>query len=141
MNEDYTSLRKTVETILCCDLVKTIGIDDKAEAEGLIERFLHAIADRTDEDVLARWIDPQWVILAGGKGTRIDPSSRLNKNLDVWFGEQNTLQLSRRYLPGSRPHIIVINPQMAARITKTKTGIVIPESALDPNWVTAWQSS
>ena len=132
MNEDYTSLRKTVETILCCDLVKTIGIDDKAEAEGLIERFLHAIADRTDEDVLARWIDPQWVILAGGKGTRIDPSSRLNKNLDVWFGEQNTLQLSRRYLPGSRPHIIVINPQMAARITKTKTGVVIPESALDP---------
>ena len=38
-----------------------------------------------DSEQLARQINPQWVILAAGKGTRIDPSSRLNKNLDLWF--------------------------------------------------------
>ena len=88
---------------------------------------------RQDSEKLSRQIDPQWVILAAGKGTRIDPSSRLNKNLDLWFGEQNTLQLSRSYLPGSRPHIIVVNPQMAARVAKTDIppSGVIPSTALN----------
>ena len=83
---------------------------------------------------LSRYIDPQWIILAAGKGTRIDPFGRLNKNLDLWFGEQNTLQLARSYLPGSRPHIIVVNSQMAARVAKTDIPSrgVIPPAALNP---------
>ena len=139
MNSNLDNLRQTIETVLCCNLSEAIGISDKAEAGKLIRRFLHAVSDRiggqSDPSVhLSRQIDPQWIILAAGKGTRIDPSSRLNKNLDLWFGEQNTLQLSRNYLPGSRPHIIVVNPQMAARVAKTDipSSGVLPPSALDP---------
>ena len=139
MRNNPTHLRQTIETILRCNLSEAIGISDKAEAGKLIRRFLHAVSDRiggqSDPSAhLSRQIDPQWVILAAGKGTRIDPSSRLNKNLDLWFGEQNTLQLSRSYLPGSRPHIIVVNPQMAARVAKTDipSSGVLPPSVLDP---------
>ena len=143
MNSNLDNLRQTIETILRCNLSETTGISDKAETEKLVHRFLHAVSnqighqsDQThqDSDQLSRKIDPQWVILAAGKGTRIDPSSRLNKNLDLWFGERNTLQLSRSYLPGSRPHIIVVNAQMAARVAKTDIPLsgVIPPSALDP---------
>ena len=143
MNSSLDNLRQTIETILHCNLSEAIGISDMAEAEKLVERFLHAVSDRMgdlsdkihqDSEQLSHQIDPQWVILAAGKGTRIDPSSRLNKNLDLWFGEQNTLQLSRSFLPGSRPHIIVINAQMAARVAKTgiPSSGVIPPSALDP---------
>ena len=139
MNSNLDNLRQTIETILRCNLSEAIGISDKAEAGKLIRRFLHAVSDRiggqSDPSAhLSRQIDPQWIILAAGKGTRIDPSSRLNKNLDLWFGEQNTLQLSRNYLPGSRPHIIVVNPQMAARVAKTDipSSGVLPPSALDP---------
>ena len=139
MNSNLDNLRQTIETVLCCNLSEAIGISDKAEAEKLIRRFLRAVSDRiggqSDPSAhLSRQIDPQWIILAAGKGTRIDPSSRLNKNLDLWFGEQNTLQLSRSYLPGSRPHIIVVNPQMAARVAKTDipSSGVLPPSALDP---------
>ena len=143
MNSSLDNLRQTIEVILHCNLSEAIGTSDEAEAEKLVQRFLHAVADRMDDqsnqtlqdsEQLAREIDPQWVILAAGKGTRIDPSSCLNKNLDLWFGEWNTLQLSRSYLPGSRPHIIVINSQMAARVAKTDipSSGVIPPSALDP---------
>ena len=143
MNSTLDNLRQTIETILRCNLSEAIGISDKAETEELVRQFLHAVSDRIgdqsdlrhkDLEQLSRKIDPQWIILAAGKGTRIDPSSRLNKNLDVWFGEQNTLQLSRSYLPGSRPHIIVVNAQMAARVAKTDipSSGVIPPSALNP---------
>lgn len=142
MNTTLDNLRRTIETILRCNLFEATGILDKAVSEKLVQRFLHAVSDRIgnqsdqlhqDSERLSRHIDPQWIILAAGKGTRIDPSSRLNKNLDLWFGEQNTLQLSRSYLPGSRPHIIVVNPQMAARVAKTdfpSSGVISP-SALD----------
>ncbi len=134
MNENLTNLRTTVETILRCDLAEAIGIADEAEAEAHIQRLLHAIGgNQAAPSALARFIDPQWVVLAAGKGTRMDPSSRLNKNLDVWFGEQNILHLSRKYLPGSRPHIVVINPQMAERVTITEVPLngMIPAAALD----------
>ena len=126
-------LREAVETILRCDLTNTIDIPEKAEAENLIEKFLDAVAERANQNDLAGWIDPQWVILAAGVGTRIDPLSNLNKNIDVWFGEQNTLQLSRSCLPGSRPHILVISAQMASRVITTDipTDGVVPVSALD----------
>ena len=143
MNSTLNNLRQTIETILRCNLSEATGISDKAEAEKRVQRFLHAVADRMDDqsdqtyqnsEQLSREIDPQWVILAAGKGTRIDPTSRLNKNLDLWFGEQNTLQLSRSYLPGSRPHIVVVNPQMAARVAKTDipSSGIIPPSQLNP---------
>ena len=143
MNNNLDNLRQTVETILHCNLSEATGISDRAESEKIVQRFLHAVSDRIgvesdqtdlDSEQLSRQIDPQWIILAAGKGTRIDPSSRLNKNLDLWFGEQNTLQLSRSYLPGRRPHIIVINSQMAVRVAKTDipSSGVIPTSALDP---------
>ena len=142
MNSNLDNLCQTIETILRCNLSEAIGIPDKTGAEKLVRRFLHAISDRMDgqsdqvykdSEQLSRQIDPQWIILAAGKGSRIDPSSRLNKNLDLWFGEQNTLQLSRNYLPGSRPPIIVINPQMAARVAKADipSSGVIPASGLD----------
>ena len=141
MNSSLDNLLQTIETVLRCDLSEAINISDMVEAEKLVERFLHAVSDRMgdlsdkihqDSEQLSRQIDPQWIILAAGKGTRIDPSSRLNKNLDLWFGEQNTLQLSRSYLPGSRPHIIVVNPQMAARVAKTD----IPSSGVIPAFST-----
>ena len=142
MNTNLDNFRETVEAILHCNLSEAIGISDKSEAEKRVQRFLHAVSDQIGNQSnlphegsaqLSRQIDPQWIILAAGKGTRIDPSSRLNKNLDLWFGEQNTLQLSRSYLPGSRPHIIVVNSQMAARVAKTAipSSGVIPSSALD----------
>ena len=143
MNSTLNNLRQTVETVLRCNLSEAVGLPDKAEAEKLIQRFLSAVLDRIGdrstpihEDLaqLSRHIDPQWIILAAGKGTRIDPSGRLNKNLDLWFGEQNTLQLSRSYLPGSRPHIIVVNSQMAARVAKTDipSSGIIPPATLNP---------
>ena len=144
MNSNLDNLRHTIETVLRCNFSEAIGTSDEAEAEKLVQRFLQAVADRMEDqsdqthqnsERLSREIDPQWVLLAAGKGTRIDPSSRLNKNLDLWFGEQNTLQLSRSYLPGSRPHIIVINSQMAGRVAKTDvppSGVISP-SALDPD--------
>ncbi len=144
MNSPLDNLRQTIETILRCNLSEAIGISDKAEAEERVRQFLHAVSDRIgnqsnlvykNSEQLSRQIDPQWVILAAGKGTRIDPSSRLNKNLDLWFGEHNTLQLSRSYLPGSRPHIIVINSQMAKRVVKTDvpSSGVLPTSVLNPD--------
>ena len=143
MNSTLDDLRQTVETVLRCNLTEAVGLADKKHAEKLVQRFLRALSDRMggqsgqvheDSKKVSQQIDPQWVILAAGKGTRIDPSSRLNKNLDLWFGGRNTLQLSRSYLPGSRPHIIVVNSQMATRVAKTDipaTG-VIPASALNP---------
>ena len=133
MHNDFTTLRRTVETILRCDLTIAIGMPDKAEAERRIEQFLYSIANQDIEHELAQWLDPQWVILAGGQGTRIDPTGRLNKTLDLWFGESNTLQVSRSYLPGTRPHVIVVNSMMAERLVTREVSLdgVIPSSALD----------
>ncbi|MDE0041478.1 MAG: ARMT1-like domain-containing protein [Candidatus Poribacteria bacterium] len=133
MHNNLTTLRRAVEAILQCNLATAIGIPDKREAERRIEQFLDAIANQDIEHNLAHWLDPQWVILAGGQGTRIDPSGRLSKTLDLWFGEYNTLQVSRSYLPGTRPHIIVVNPMMAERLVTRKIPLdgVIPSSALD----------
>ena len=143
MNSTLDDFRQTVETVLRCNLTEAVGLADKKHAEKLVQRFLRALSDRMggqsgqvheDSKKVSQQIDPQWVILAAGKGTRIDPSSRLNKNLDLWFGGRNTLQLSRSYLPGSRPHIIVVNSQMATRVAKTDIPAsgVIPDSALNP---------
>jgi len=137
MDTNLAKRREAIESILGCNLSASIGIADKAEVDNFIQQFLRAVSKFSDEE-LARQINPHWVILAAGKGTRIDRSSRLNKTLDIWFGEKNTLQLSRSYLPGSRPHVIVINPEMAQRVTRNAAAKIegaIPEEALDRNTV------
>lgn len=101
-----------LENLLGCELEGTLAAIS-ADADAL-ETFLSTLP----ADTLENYLTPQWVVLAAGKGTRIDPTGRLSKTLDITFGEQNTLQCSRRYLPGTRPDIVVINPQMAARIEK-----------------------
>ncbi len=138
MNNNLAERRHAVEKILGCNLATTIGLSDEVEAEKRIEQFLEVVALRGDGDNLARWFDPQWVILAGGRGTRLDSSGHLNKNLDLWFGEQNALQISRSYLPGSRPHIIVVNPETAKRLLKTakESDGVIPSTSLNLHAVT-----
>lgn len=110
-------LRAFVEEILGCDLSASIGIPDTNKAERQITEFLSTLKHLPTAD-LQRMIDLQWVVLAAGIGTRIDPSSQLNKNLDIWIGASNTLQLSRQHLPGTQSHIVVINPQMATRLNQ-----------------------
>ena len=67
MNSTLDNLRQTIETILRCNLSEAIGVSDKAEAEKLVQRFLHAVSDRMggqsdqidqDSEQLARQIDP-----------------------------------------------------------------------------------
>ena len=104
-----------LEKILDCklnDLISGSVFDSR-----IIESFLNSYP----ADSLERYLTPQWVILAAGKGTRIDPTGRMSKTLDIMLGEHNILQLSRQYLPGNLPHIVIINKQMAARISKDKS--------------------
>ena len=103
-----------LKNLLGCELEETltaIQVDTAA-----LETFLNTLPI----DNLENYLTPQWVVLAAGKGTRIDPTGRLSKTLDITFGEQNTLQHSRRYLPGTRPDIVVINPQMATTVEKNR---------------------
>ena len=114
-----------LENLLGCeleDILAAISTDTAA-----LETFLSTLPI----DTLESYLTPQWVVLAAGKGTRIDPTGRLSKTLDITFGEENMLQRSRRYLPGTRPDIVVINPQMASRIEKSGTA----EQLLGPNAV------
>ena len=102
-----------LENLLGCEIEDTLAAISADTAA--LEAFLATLPENTLEHQLT----PQWVVLAAGKGTRIDPTGRLSKTLDIMFGEQNMLQHSRRYLPGNRPDIVVINPQMAARVEKS----------------------
>ena len=112
-----------LENLLGCELEETL-IAISADAD-TFETFLATLP----ADTLEHHLTPQWVVLAAGKGTRIDPTGRLSKTLDITFGEQNMLQHSRRYLSGNRPDIVVINPQMASRIENSESA----EQLLGPN--------
>lgn len=112
-----------LENLLGCELEETLAAISADTAA--LESFFSTLSTETLENDLT----PQWVVLAAGKGTRIDPTGRLSKTLDITFGEQNTLQRSRRYLPGTRPDIVVINPQMAVRIEQDGD----PTELLGPN--------
>ena len=101
-----------LENLLGCELEDTLAAI--ASDAAALETFLSTLPT----DSLESYLIPQWVVLAAGKGTRIDPTGRLSKTLDITFGAQNTLQRSRRYLPGTRPDIVVINPQMASILEK-----------------------
>ncbi len=118
-----------LENLLGCKLEDTLAAISADTAA--LETFLSALPT----DTLENHLTPQWVVLAAGKGTRIDPTGRLSKTLDITFGEQNMLQRSRQHLPGTRPDIVVINPEMAARIEKSES----PEQLLGPNAVYAVQ--
>ena len=104
-----------LENLLGCELEETLTAISADTAA--FNNFLSTLA----KDTLENNLTPQWVVLAAGKGTRIDPTGHLSKTLDIMFGEQNMLQHARRYLPGNRPDIVVINPQMASRIEKSES--------------------
>ncbi len=112
-----------LKNLLGCELEDTLAAIQADIAA--LETFLSTLPT----DSLENELTPQWVVLAAGKGTRIDPTGRLSKTLDITFGEQNTLQCSRRYLPGTRPDIVVINPQMASTLEKNGS----PSQLLGPN--------
>ena len=101
-----------LENLLGCELEETLAAIQADTAA--LETFLNTLPI----DNLENYLTPQWVVLAAGKGTRIDPTGRLSKTLDITFGEQNMLQHSRRYLPGTRPDIVVVNPQMATTVER-----------------------
>ena len=102
-----------LENILGCELENvTEGMDFNPDS-------LQTLLTSLSSDSLENYLSPQWVVLAAGKGTRIDPTGCFSKTLDIMFGEQNMLQRSCRFLPGNRPHIVVINPQMANRIEES----------------------
>lgn len=118
MNKHASSTENNIqilEKILDCKLNDLIS--GSVFDSSIIETFLNS----HPTDSLERYLTPQWVILAAGKGTRIDPSGRMSKTLDIMLGEHNILQLSRQYLPGNLPHIVIINKQMEARISKDKS--------------------
>ena len=102
-----------IEQILDCrlkDITENMDV-----TPGTFDTFLTSLPS----DSLETYLSPQWVVLAAGKGTRIDPTGRFSKTLDIMFGEKNMLQLSRKHLPGNIPHIVVINPQMATRLSES----------------------
>ena len=120
---------KGVFKLQTSSLYKSIFGYSLADIDGLtdrlIEDFTIAIDRLGNTDQIRRQIDPQWVVLAAGKGSRIDPTGRLNKMLDIWFGQKNVLDLSRQHLPTTRPHIIVVNPVTYQRLISLNTNQVI----------------
>lgn len=136
----------TVKTTVEARLSRLLRIELRRESPELVEPLVEAAIARFGENPtdisLRRWISPQWVILAAGRGSRIDPSGRLNKNLDVWFGNRNTLQLACQYLPGDRPPILVVNPEMASRLLRENIPLdragPIPLEALDKTQLEKW---
>ncbi len=104
-----------IENLLGCKLEDiTEGMDVNPDT---LQTFLTSL----QSDSLETKLTIQWVVLAAGKGTRIDPTGRFSKTLDIMFGEKNMLQLSRQHLLGNLPHIVVINPQMANRLSKSNS--------------------
>ena len=71
-----------LENLLGCELEDTLAAIS-ADAAAL-DTFLSTLPTDTSENDLT----PQWVVLAAGKGTRIDPTGRLSKTLDITFGAQ-----------------------------------------------------
>ncbi len=125
----YMNTSELIENILDYKLeVITEGMDVNPDT-------LHTFLNSLPSDSLETYLSPQWVVLAAGKGTRIDPTGRFSKTLDIMLGEKNVLQLSRQYLPGNLPHIIVINPQTANRLTNSNS----VENLLGPNTITCIQ--
>ena len=83
---------------------------------------LSAETPRLSAEDIRRRLSIQWVVLAAGKGSRIDPTGRFNKNMDLWFGTQNALQRVCQNLPGRLPPLAVVSPAMARRVLKKTDG-------------------
>lgn len=134
------------KTTLEARLSRLLRVEWRRERPELVEPLVEAVLARLGENPsdisLRRWLSPQWVVLAAGRGSRLDPSGRLNKNLDVWFGSRNTLQLACQYLPGDRPPILVVNPEMALRLLRENIPLdragPIPPEALDKTQLEKW---
>lgn len=127
LNETPISI---LENVVGCKLEDvTKGMDFELDS-------LNSLLTSLPTDSLENYLTPQWVVLAAGKGTRIDPTGRFSKTLDIMFGEKNMLQRSCRFLPGNRPYIIVINPQMADRLTEDQSY----EKLLGPNAIPCIQN-
>ena len=73
-----------LENLLGCELEETLAAISSNTAA--LESFLSTLPTETLENDLT----PQWVVLAAGKGTRIDPTGRLSKTLDITFGVRKT---------------------------------------------------
>lgn len=114
--------KEQIEQILQIDLIADQGLSDIKEAslrsDNLISALSKSLLIKSDLKMLERFISPQWIVLAAGKGSRIDPSGKINKNLDIYFGSNNVIQLSRCNLIGNRPHIVVVNSDMLKRIQR-----------------------
>ena len=126
-------LRTRLERVLRLDFARDIP----AYADDVLSAVGRGIEPGDDDDALRRRFCPLWVVLAGGRSTRIDRSGRLNKNLDIWFGSANTLQLSVRYLVGDIPPIIVVSPDTAARLLGADVAVVTARQpgVLDPRLI------
>lgn len=83
---------------------------------------LSAKTPRLSDEEMRRRLSIQWIVLAAGKGSRMDPTGRFNKNIDLWFGTQNALQRVCRHLPGRLPPLAVVSPAMARRVLKKTDG-------------------
>jgi hypothetical protein len=135
---------KALEERLRALLRVDIRRETPALADALVDAVVARFGDNPTDFSLRRWLCPQWVVLAAGRGTRMDPSGRLNKNLDVWFGSRNTLQLACQRLLGDRPPIIVVNRDMTKRLLKSgvdvplDTANALPPDVLDKSSLERW---
>ena len=120
MRPSPEQIKERLEEILTSKLPDDLGLSPE-EGEELLRKLMERLIELVGESEeplreLRRLVDPQWVVLAGGRGTRIDPEGILNKTLDIWIGESNPLKMVLRNLPGSRIPIVVVNFQMHRRI-------------------------
>lgn len=129
------ALRERLERLLRLDFARDIP----AFADDVLTAVERNVGLDAGDDSLRRRLCPLWVVLAAGRGTRIDRSGLLNKNLDIWFGSANTLQLSVRHLVGDVPPIVVVNPETATRLLRpgvphevARRPGILPDDVIDP---------
>ena len=67
---------RLLENLLGCKIEDTLAAISADTA--VLEAFLATLP----ADTLEQHLTPQWVVLAAGKGTRIDPTGRLSKTLE-----------------------------------------------------------
>ncbi len=129
-------LEDQLRWLLNCDLRTEAPnhVDDVVELVGA------QLGESPSDDDVRRALCPQWVVLAAGRGSRIDPTGTMNKLLDIWFGSRNVLQLACRHLIGRRPPIVVLGPDGVARVLPgqspegaAREAGVVPAEMLDPD--------
>jgi uncharacterized protein with ATP-grasp and redox domains/bifunctional N-acetylglucosamine-1-phosphate-uridyltransferase/glucosamine-1-phosphate-acetyltransferase GlmU-like protein len=122
------SIEDRVRSVLGVDLRRYLP-----DADIFLDALSARIGPQPDQAALRRAVSPQWIVLAAGRGTRIDPTGRLNKNLDIWIGARNVVQLAMRNLPGDRPPLVVLAPDAARRLLRADAGPHLDRSGLLPD--------